>query len=138
MDSPAAPPASTNGHAESANLLAIREAFRASVDDGFEAGLETLLRHAHQDCAIRPYIGGDQVLHGHAEVRAYYRAAIAAGTQMRLNPKSFEESGDEVVVNGSVRVARPSGGFSESQISWIYRFRDGLVAEASWGPRRTS
>jgi hypothetical protein len=43
-----------------------------------------------------------------------------------------------VLVNGSMRVGRPSGGFSESQISWIYKFRDGQLAEASWSPRRIS
>jgi len=43
-----------------------------------------------------------------------------------------------VIVNGTMRVARPGGGFSESQISWTYRFHDGRLAEASWSPRRIS
>jgi hypothetical protein len=43
-----------------------------------------------------------------------------------------------VIVNGTMRVARPGGGFSESQISWTYRFDDGRLAEASWSPRRIS
>ena len=135
MDSLAARPAPRNGHAESPNQHLIKQAFRASVDDGFEAGLEQLLSVAHADCEFRPYIASDRVLRGHDEVRRYYGEAIAAGTQMRLNPTSFHEAGDEVMVNGSIRVARPSGGFAETQISWTYRVRDGRLAAVGWNPR---
>jgi ketosteroid isomerase-like protein len=138
MDSPAAPPRPRPPHLESDNLELIKSAFRASVDEGFEAGLEALLTIAHEDCEFRPYIGAETVLRGHDEIRAYYRDAIAAGTEMRLRPTSFHEVGDRVVVDGSMRVGRPSGGFAESQISWTYRFRDGRLAEAAWGPRRSS
>ena len=136
MDSLAARPAANNDHAESPNMLAIKEAFRASVDDGFEAGLEALLSRAHEDCEFRPYIADNQVLRGHDEVRRYYGEAIAGGALMRLNPTSFHEQGDEIVVHGSIRVARPSGGFAETQICWNYRFRDGRLAAAGWSPRR--
>lgn len=136
MDSLVARPAPQNGHAESAHLDTIKEAFRASVDDGFEAGLEALLRVAHEDCEFRPYIASDRVLRGQDEIRRYYADAIASGTEMKLNPTGFHESGDEVVVNGSIRVARPTGGFSETQISWTYRFREGRLAAAGWQPRQ--
>jgi len=136
MKSLAARPAPQNGVAESPNLQAIKQAFRASTDEGFEAGLEALLSQAHEDCEFRPYIADGRVLRGHDEVRRYYGEAIAAGSQMRLNPTSFHESGDEIVVHGSIRVARPSGGFAETQISWTYRFRDGRLAAAGWSPRR--
>jgi ketosteroid isomerase-like protein len=138
MDSAAAPPQPTSGLQESQNLQTIKAAFRASVDQGFEAGLEALLEVAHDDCEFRPYIAAGEVIRGHDEIRAYYQEAIAAGTDMRMRPTSFEEVGDRVVVNGSMRVGRPSGGFAESQISWTYRFRDGLLAEAGWSPRRGS
>jgi ketosteroid isomerase-like protein len=137
MDSLVARPglAPNNGDADSPNMLMIKEAFRASVDDGFEAGLEALLNSAHDDCEFRPYIADNRVLRGHDEVRRYYGDAIAAGTEMRLHPTSFHDQGDEVVVQGSIRVARPSGGFAETQISWTYRFRDGRLAQAGWSPR---
>jgi hypothetical protein len=38
-------------------------------------------------------------------------------------------------VHGSLRVVRPTAGFAESQVTWTYRFRDGLLQEAGWGPR---
>ena len=135
MDSLAGHAEPRNGDLGSPNLLAIKEAFRTSVEDGFEAGLEALLRLSHADCEFHPYIG-DHTLRGHDEIRAYYREAIAAGTDMRLRPTQFHELGDEVVVDGTMRVGRPTGGFSESQISWTYRFRDGRLAAANAGPRR--
>ena len=57
---------------------------------------------------------------------------------MKLRATSFEEDGDRVLVNGSMRVGRPAGGFAESQISWTYRFRDGRLAEVASGPRLIS
>ena len=120
---------------QSPQMQVIREAFRASVQDGFEAGLEALLREAHPDCEFRPYIANGEALRGHDAVRRYYADAIADGTHMRLHPTSFHEDGEDVVVHGSIRVARPTGGFSESQITWTYRFRDGRLASAGWSPR---
>jgi ketosteroid isomerase-like protein len=116
----------------------IREAFRASVQEGFEAGLEALLAGAHEDCEFRPYIAEGETLRGHEDVRRYYAEAVASGAHMRLNPTSFHDCGDDIVVHGSIRVARPSGGFSETQISWTYRFRDGRLAEAGWRPRQSA
>ena len=43
-----------------------------------------------------------------------YVGVVSAG---RPSARTFEEHGDEVVVGGSVRLQRPSGGFAESQIS---------------------
>ena len=120
---------------ESANLLAIKEAFRAFTEDGVDAGVEALLSCAHEDCVFRPFSAGAPELHGHAKVRAHFRRAAQAGGTIEVRPQRFEENGDEVVVSGSIRVLRPGGGFAESQIRWIYTFRDGLVQEAHWGPR---
>ena len=123
---------------ESANMRAIRQAFEAFTQEGVAAGVEALLSCAHDDCVFRPYIAGEKTLHGRDEVRAFFREAVAAGTEMTVRPQTFDDNGDEIVVSGSVRLVRPTGGFAESQIRWIYRFRDGLVAEATWGPRHTS
>ena len=122
--------------AESVNLRTIKDAFDISERQGFMAGLEVLLAKASEDCEFRPYIAPGDSVRGHDAIRAFYRAAFKAGTDMRLRAISFQEVGDAVIVYGSMRVGRPSGGFSESQISWTYRFRDGLLAEVSWSPRR--
>jgi ketosteroid isomerase-like protein len=112
----------------------VKEAFRAFAEGGVEAGVERLLSRAHEDAEFRPYSASGRVLRGAAEVRAFFNEQLAAGRAMTLRPASFEECGDEVVVNGSLRVARPTGGFSESQLRWIYRFRDGRLEDASWSP----
>jgi ketosteroid isomerase-like protein len=137
MDSQTAPRVPTNGHVESPNLERIKAAFRTSADEGFIAGLEALLEMAHEDCEFRPYLADGSALRGHDDIRAFYRRAAAEGSEMKLRATSFDESGDQVLVNGSVRVARPTGGFLESQLSWTYTFRDGLLAEVVSGPRRT-
>jgi ketosteroid isomerase-like protein len=131
MDSLTAPP-------QSANLSKVRDAFDIAVSQGFMAGLEALLEHAREDCEFSPYIASGHVIRGHDAVRTFYRSAVSAGTDMRLRATTFYEDGDTVIVNGTMRVGRPSGGFSESQISWTYRFRDGQLAQVFWGPRRIS
>jgi ketosteroid isomerase-like protein len=136
MDSLAAPAELKDGHPESPNLTMVKAAFDVSVQQGFMPGLEALLEHAREDCEFRPYIASGHIICGHDAIRAFYRAAMSAGTEMRLRPTSFHEDGDTVVVNGSMGVGRPSGGFSESQISWTYKFREGRLAQASWSPRR--
>jgi ketosteroid isomerase-like protein len=120
---------------EASNLQVIKHCFVAFSEGGVEAGMEALLAHSHEDCVFRPYSAAGQVLHGREEARAFFREALAAGTSFSIRPQSFEEHGDEVVVNGTLRVVRPEGGFSESQIRWTYRFREGLVEEARWDPR---
>ena len=138
MDSLVARREPRDGHPESPNLEMIRAAFEVSVQQGFMPGLEALLEHAREDCEFRPYIAPGDSLRGHDAIRAFYRAAFEAGTDMRLRAISFQEVGDAVIVYGSMRVGRPSGGFSESQISWTYKFREGRLAQASWSPRRVA
>jgi ketosteroid isomerase-like protein len=122
--------------ADSPNVRVVRDAFDLLGESGIEAAIEHLLNHSHSDVEFAPYLGAGLVLRGPDEVRAYYRRQIESGTVVTARPSSIQERGDEVVVNGSLRVLRPTGGFAESQISWTYRFRDGLLQEARGGPRR--
>lgn len=122
--------------ADSPNLRVVKDAFEVLGQGGLEAAVEHLLSHAHSDVEFFSYLAPGQVLRGPGEVRAFYRGQLEAGTSLVARPSSFDECGDEVVVTGSLRVVRSSGGFAESQLSWIYRFRDGRLQEARWGPRR--
>jgi ketosteroid isomerase-like protein len=136
MDSMTGPVEPRLDHADSPNLRVVKDAFEVLDQGGLEAALEHLLSHAHADVEFSPYLASGQVLRGPDEIRAFYRGQLEAGTSLVPRPSSFEERGDEVVVNGSLRVVRATGGFAESQISWTYRFRDGRLQEARWGPRR--
>jgi ketosteroid isomerase-like protein len=120
------------------NLRAIEEAFRTFTDVGAMAGVEALLLISHHDCRFAPPGAAGRVLEGREEVLAYYEEAAAGGTSISVRPRSFTEHGDEVEVSGSMRVIRSEGSFAESQVRWIYRFRDGLIEEARWSPRHCS
>lgn len=122
--------------AESQNVQAVKDAFKAFTDAGPEAGVEALLAISHRDCRFRPPSADGRVLDGHDELRAYYREVAEAGTSVSVRARSFkEEQRDEVVVSGSIRIVHPDASFAERQMRWIYRFRDGLVEEADWSPR---
>jgi ketosteroid isomerase-like protein len=138
MDSMAGPVEPGLDHADSPNVRVVKDTFEVLGEGGMEAAIEHLLRHSHDDVEFAPYVGGGLVLRGPDAVRAFYRSQIESGTVMTARPSSIEECGDEVVVNGSLRVLRPTGGFAESQISWTYRFRDGRLQEARGGPRRAA
>lgn len=138
MDSLAGPVEPRSDIADSPNMRVVKGAFEAQDESGIEAAIEHLLSHAHADVEFRPYVGNGRVLRGPAEVRSFYREQLDTGTSMVLRPTSFEECGDEVIVNGSLRIVRPAGGFAESQLSWTYRFRGGLLETARWGPRQAA
>ena len=121
---------------ESANLRAIKAVFGALAEGGVAPGAQLLLRYSHADCVYRLYMAGERVLNGREEAREYFSQAVASGASMSTRARTFEEHGDEIVVSGSVRLQRPTGGFAESQLCWTFRFRDGLVQAASWGPRK--
>jgi ketosteroid isomerase-like protein len=136
MDSMAGPVEPGFDHADSPNLRVVKDTFEVLGESGLEAAIEHLLKHSHDDVEFAPYVAAGVVLRGADEVRAFYRDQIESGTVLTARPSSIEEDGDEVVVNGSLRVQQPTGGFAESQLSWTYRFRDGRLQEARWGPRR--
>jgi ketosteroid isomerase-like protein len=136
MDSMAGPVEPGLEHADSPNVRVVRDTFDVLVEGGMEAAIEHLLSHSHDDVEFAPHVGAGIVLRGIDEVRAFYRGQVESGTVMTARPSSIEERGDEVIVNGSLRVVRPAGGFAESQLSWTYRFRDGRITEARAGPRR--
>lgn len=135
MDSMAGPVEPGLEHADSPNVRIVKGAFDVLDEGGLEAAIEHLLSHAHPDVEFSPYVAGGQVLRGPDEVRAFYRGQLESGTSLVPRPSTFEDCGDDVVVNGSLRVVRAAGGFAESQITWTYRFRDGRLQEARGGPR---
>jgi ketosteroid isomerase-like protein len=138
MDSMAGPVEPGLDYADSPNVRIVKGAFEALDEGGFEAAIEHLLTNAYADVEFRPYAAAGQVLRGPDEVRAFYRGQVEAGTVYRAKPSSIEECGDEVVVNGSLRVLRSTGGFAESQITWTYRFRDGRLQGVRGGPRQAA
>src|SRR5918997_4023665 len=107
MDSMAGPVEPGLDHADSPNVRVVKSVFEVLEESGMEAAIEHLLSHSHDDVEFAPYVGGGLVLRGPDEVRAFYRDQTASGTVLTARPSTIEECGDEVVVNGSLRVLRP-------------------------------
>jgi ketosteroid isomerase-like protein len=107
-------------------------------------GIEELLTFSHEEIQFRPYAGAGsgsfgagqhELLRGPDAIREFFRTALATGYKPQPRARSFEVSGDSVVVRGSIRLTRPDGSFAETKVSWNYHFRDGLVDQVAWEPR---
>ena len=126
------------------DLAAVERVYELIARDGVIAGIEHLLTFCHEDVEMRAYavqadrVGEDpapELLHGHGEVRDFFRGRVESGFVFRIRTRGFEVDNDTVRVGGSIRVARPDGSFAETSLSWKFHFRDGLVDEIAWEPR---
>jgi ketosteroid isomerase-like protein len=122
----------------------VKRVYETIARAGVVAGIEVLLGISHEDMEMRAYaahavtpVGDDerQWLHGRDEIREFFRATTEQGFVLALRTRSFEETGDAVLVRGSIRVGRPDGSFAETNVLWTFQFRDGLVERLSWEQR---
>ena len=102
--------------------------------EGLLAGIELMEEHVHEDAELRPYIGEGRIFHGVDEFREFVQREMAGGGTVHLSPWSFEESGDDVIVAGSIRVQRQDGSIADAQVRWTLTFRDGRLAAATSAP----
>jgi ketosteroid isomerase-like protein len=66
------------------------------------------------------------VLHGSAELRAFFEALEARGERMEPTVYEVEEFGDTVVLTGALRIVR-RGQLTEAQLAWVHQFHDGRL-----------
>lgn len=105
------------------SLLARTERlWRAYAQEGPEACLQLL----PPDIVVKPVQGPR--LRGIAEVSGHLRQRKLAGGVPELTAYRFEESGDCVLVAGTMRRFSRSG-FSDSQPAWIFRYEDGELKD---------
>jgi ketosteroid isomerase-like protein len=123
---------------DSSNMLAVKGLWRDLERGGVDAAMESMLSLCHEDAELRPYVAGGRTLHGADEVRDYFREIEAGGDTLHASPWSFEEIGDDIVVAGSIRVQRGDGSIADAQVSWTFRFRDGLIGRADFEPLAAS
>lgn len=119
---------------DSQNLTTVKKLWRVLEEDGPSASMNAMLERAHKDVELRPYAAEGRTFHGASEIRDYDREREAAGGSFHASAWRFEEEGDAVYVLGSIRVHRPDGSIADAQLRWSYKFRDGLVTCASFGP----
>jgi SnoaL-like domain len=126
------------------DLAAVVRLYDRIQTEGAAAGLEEMLGFCHEDVEVRGYVAratrspdgdGQEVLHGHDELRDFFSSGSGSGLKVKIRARTIEPIGDSVFVRGSIRVGRPDGSFAETKVSWRYRFRDGLVDQVSWEPR---
>jgi ketosteroid isomerase-like protein len=119
---------------DSHNLQAVKEIWDALEREGMCGGMEAMLARSHEDVELRPYFAEGRTLSGATEIREFFHEGQAAGVSVHASPWSFEDTGDDVTVTGSVRVQRPGGSIADAQLCWTYVFRDGLICQAAFAP----
>lgn len=119
---------------DSPNVRIVKDFWDLLENRGLIASMEAMLEVAHEDVELRPYVGDGRTFRGTEEIRDYMRERAAEGSTLHATPWSFEEDGDSVIVQGSIRVQRPDGSIADAQLRWTYTFRDGRLAAASSGP----
>lgn len=93
-------------------------------------GLEAFLAYCDDDVEWLPHGTGGRVLHGSEELRAFFAAQAAQGERREPTIYTIEEFGDTVLLTGALRIVR-RGQLTESQLAWVYRFRDGRLRSAT-------
>jgi ketosteroid isomerase-like protein len=96
------------------------------------AGLDALLAHCDDDVEWSPHGAGSRILHGSDELRAYF---AQQGERRELTIYAIEQLGETVLLTGALRIVR-RGQLTESQLAWIYQFRDGRLRTVVSYPTR--
>jgi ketosteroid isomerase-like protein len=119
---------------DSQNLQTVRKIWAVLERHGMCAAMEAMLARCHEDVELRSYVADGRTLIGVDEIREFFYEREAAGANVHASPWTFEESGDEVTVSGSIRVQRPDGSIADAQLRWTYSFSDGLISHAEFAP----
>ena len=116
------------------NLALARQVF----DRFIEHDMESFVSMLHPDVEAHPQIDGAPLLHGREAVTSWWQDLIKAREgDIEVRPLEFETRGDCVIVRGYLR-HREGRALSESQVHWLYEFRDGLIFRMESHPTRQS
>jgi ketosteroid isomerase-like protein len=100
-------------------------------------GVEGLLAYCEDDVDWVPHGAGERVLHGSNELRAFFAEQAALGERRELTVYAIEPFGDAVLLTGAIRRLR-QGRLTESQLAWVWTFRDGRLRSAVSYPTRAA
>jgi ketosteroid isomerase-like protein len=100
-------------------------------------GVEAVLSLCDDDVEWAPHGAGDRILHGSAELRAFFAEQAALGERRELTVYAIEPMGDAVLITGALRRLR-QGRLTESQVAWVCRFCDGRLRSAVSYPTRAA
>jgi ketosteroid isomerase-like protein len=104
---------------------------KAYVADGVDA----MLAMCDDDVDWSPHGAGDRIFHGSTELRDFFAGQRALGERRELTVYAIEEFGDAVLMSGALRRVR-QGRLTESQVAWVFQFRDGRLRSVLSYPTR--
>jgi ketosteroid isomerase-like protein len=93
----------------------------------------SLLPMLHRDVVFEPVSGvvmneGKPYV-GHQGIRRYFRHVAEHWQQLEVNPIQTRRAGTAVVALGQVSGKGPGGMLDAVPTTWVFKFRDGLVAQ---------
>ena|ERR1700733_7622859 len=93
----------------------------------------SLLPMLHRDVVFEPVSGvvmneGKPYI-GHDGIRLYFRHVAEHWQQLEVNPMQTRRAGTAVVALGQVSGKGPGGILDAVPTTWVFKFRDGLVAQ---------
>ena len=101
-------------------VVAVRRLWEAFAEGGVDAVLEV----CDPDVEWSLFGTDGQVVRGHDGLRNYMDEVAAHGDQIDADAYTYDPVGDDaVMVSGHVRRRTPQS-MTDTQLHWIYRFRD--------------
>ncbi len=105
------------------NVAAVRRMWDAFSLGGVDAVLDVV----DPDVEWSLFGTSGKVVRGHDGLRRYMEEVAARGDAIDAGAYTFEAAGDDAVIcSGHVRFRTPSG-MTDTQLHWLYRFRDGRL-----------
>jgi ketosteroid isomerase-like protein len=109
------------------------ELFHKGMEAFLRGDIEPLVETSHPEIEWYPFssqVEGDAPYHGHDGVREWWVNVNATFKEFEASIDQVRDVGDVVVALGRLRARFRSGITLDSEMGWVFRFRDGL---AVWG-----
>jgi ketosteroid isomerase-like protein len=109
------------------------EIFRNGMQAFLRGDIEPLLQTADPEIEWYPFsaqVEGDVAYHGHEGVRQWWANLSGTFEEFEASLDEVRDEDDVVLALGHLRARFKSGITLDSEVGWVFRFRDGL---AVWG-----
>jgi ketosteroid isomerase-like protein len=109
------------------------ELFHRGMNAFLLGDIEPLLETSHPEIEWYPFsaqVEGDVAYHGHEGVRHWWANLNATFDEFEASIDEVHDEGDIVLALGQLRARFRSGITLDTEVGWVFRFRDGL---AVWG-----
>jgi ketosteroid isomerase-like protein len=109
------------------------ELFRRGMDAFLRGDIKPLLETAHPEIEWYPFsaqVEGDAPYKGHEGIRQWWANMNSAFEEFEASFDEIRDEDDVVVALGRLRARFRSGITLDTEMGWVFRFRDGV---AVWG-----